>query len=91
MASEKRKSPGKKRMQPRYYLIVAANGKLVLVSADTGKVTPVEGKSAARVVRLLKDRQKNAKAISEALEGATLGEVELSIIDVPHPPVPKPK
>jgi hypothetical protein len=89
MATEKRKATRKSRKQAQAYLIVAGNGKLVLVAGDTGKVSSVEGKNAAKVLRLLKDRQKITQEVAELLEGATLGEADVYIID--PPPKPKPK
>jgi hypothetical protein len=72
---------GRGEAESRNYLIVTRNRKLVVVSAASGKVKEVDPKNSAKILKLLKERQKASRRIAELLSGDDLAFIPASIID----------
>jgi hypothetical protein len=76
-----RSGKGRGATEDRNYLIVSKNRKLVVVSGATGKVRNVDPKNTAKILKLLKERQKASRKIAELISGDDLAFVPAAIID----------
>jgi hypothetical protein len=68
MATKSRKVSRKKKVVSRDYLIVAKNNVAVIVSGATGETQTLNAADTAKVLELLKQRQKTGKELVALLK-----------------------